>query len=986
MKVRFEGCELDTDACVLYRAGRPVSVQPLVLRALAYLIENRQRVVGKDELRDAVWGGVSVGPGSFNQAVSLIRKAIGDDSASPAMIKTVRGLGYQFVAQVEGPAAPAPSVPRPSQRDIVGRDAELALLEGAFTEVLDEGARLVLVEGEPGIGKSTLLEAAAERLTRRGAWVLWASCREDKTRVPFWPFEHVLRALLESPFVDAAASDLSGARGKLFEMFPDLRPAGNVRLPPGPESAGRRLAGFEAVAEIMASACERQPVALMFDDLHCADLQSLRLLEQLLARLGRARLFACASHRTGEAIGSDPLDVPDAHQVVLRGLSRRASSELLRRRTGQTPSDAVLDASMRLTVGSPLLLGEVARVVSSAESSSALARLESRFRAPESGTLAARGFVEALPESAREIGRVASVLGRQFTMRRLAPLAERTPAECAALLAPILDAGLLLREGADHYAFAHDLFRHALYQSAGNLGELHARAASLFADDPENPENVFIAAHHHRLGLERTDPQRAFAALRLAAERSFDRAAFEDAATYFDHAAEARALAPDPARDVGEILVRRGHALRCAGKPSAAIACFMKAAGHARTLGDGALFVAAALGYGITHKGFFDFQLIALLREANDKHGPHDPTVQAQLWTELAFALRQTAEQRNALAFAQQALAHARAAGNPSLLARALTAERWNAVESRPMTELVAISREALAAATTASDLSLVNDARLCLAWDLMLLGDADGLEREIHAYRSTSEQLRHGYDLLIVARFEAVRALIGGNFEHAEALAKEALRLGRAGGDSTTDIVFSIEILIPMRETGRLPELEKFIRFMEAVAPKPNVWGAAAAMMLAEAGRTDEATKELATLAAGISKAERDFNYLPMIALLAEACWRIGDAELAALLAEELRGYLDRHLVMGGASLYFGAVQRYFGLALGAAGNLPDALAALEAGVVAARTMQSPYWVARTELDLARLAADRSLAARVRDDAVRAGWATIAREAAALC
>jgi tetratricopeptide (TPR) repeat protein len=497
---------------------------------------------------------------------------------------------------------------------------------------------------------------------------------------------------------------------------------------------------------------------------------------------------------------------------------------------------------------------------------------------------------------------------------------------------------------------------------------------------------VFIAAHHYRLAAERAEPRRAFEVLRLAAERSFERAAFEDAATYFDHACSVRELGADPAHDVGALLVRRGHALRCAGKPSAAIACFVKAAGHARTLSDAGLFVAAALGYGITHKGFFDFQLIALLREANDKFGPHDPKVQAQLWTELAFALRQTAEQRAALIFAQQALAHARAAGDPLLLARALTAVRWNAVESRPMSELVAISNEALASALAAGDLSLVNDARLCLAWDLMLLGDADGLEREIRAYRSTSEQLRHGYDLLIVARFEAVRVLIGGNFEHAEALAKEALRLGRAGGDSTTDIVYSIEMLIPMRETGRLPELEKFIRFMEAVAPKPNVWAAAAAMMLAEAGRIDDAKREVATLAAQIPTADRDFNYLPMIALLAEACWRLGDAALGAHLADELRGYRDRHLVMGGASLYFGTVDRYFGLALGAAGDIPGALAALDAGVAAARSMQSPYWVARTELDLARLTPDRPLAARVRDDALRAGWATISREAAALC
>ncbi|MFN0249478.1 MAG: AAA family ATPase, partial [Kofleriaceae bacterium] len=574
MRVRFEDCTLDTDQFVLERGGRPVSIQPLVLRSLAYLVENRERVVSKEELRSSVWGGVVVGPGSFNQAMSLLRKAIGDDSMSPSVIKTVRGLGWQFVAKVDSlrePTIGAPLALAHQARSVVGRDVELGLLESAFVEAVEEGAELCVVEGEPGMGKSSLIEAAGERLARRGAWVLAATCREDKARVPLWPWTAVLRAILESPFVDEAHE--IGVRQSVLEMFPQLRPTGNVAPPLRAESAASRVTRFDAVSELLASASERQPLVLLFDDLHCADLPSLRLIEHVIARLERRPVFTCATQRSAEVPGgSDGFGVPGARRIVLGGLTRRASAELLRRRTGQVPTEALLDASMRLTSGSPLLLTEAARVISSAGAGGALVRLESRFRAPESGTLAVRGFVDALPEPVRALGRIASVLGRRFTLRRLALLAERDAAECVDLLAPMVDAGLLVREGPDDYELAHDLFRHALYAAlpVAEAGALHARAARLFEEDLDQ-ESLFLAAHHYHLGLDRSDPLRAFDVLHRAGEQAFARGAFEDAGVYFEQARTARERGPaagdgatDRSRDVARLLVRRGHALRCA--------------------------------------------------------------------------------------------------------------------------------------------------------------------------------------------------------------------------------------------------------------------------------------------------------------------------------------------------------------------------------------------------------------------------------------
>ncbi|MFN0245612.1 MAG: hypothetical protein ACKV2T_01805, partial [Kofleriaceae bacterium] len=337
---------------------------------------------------------------------------------------------------------------------------------------------------------------------------------------------------------------------------------------------------------------------------------------------------------------------------------------------------------------------------------------------------------------------------------------------------------------------------------------------------------------------------------------------------YFEQARTARERGPaagdgatDRSRDVARLLVRRGHALRCAGQASPAIGCFVEAAKLARAISDGSLITQCALGYGATQRGFGDFQLVALLREASERWGPHDPATAARLDVELSLALRQTPEQRTALELAQRAVERARAIGDDALLSRALVALRWNAQESEPIVELVATSREAFKRATASDDLALVNDARLCVTWDLMHAGDGEGLEREVRAYQASAHRLGHGYDSIIAARFDVVVALAKGDFEHADTLAAEALRLGRAGGDSTTDIVRSIQLLLPLRERGRLLDMEGFVRLMDQIVPKPSIWRAALAMVYAESDRADSAREVVHEVAAQLATADRHFN-----------------------------------------------------------------------------------------------------------------------------
>ena len=139
------------------------------LEVLAYLVRHRDRVVPRAELLDQIWGSRFVTDSALASRVKAARRAVGDSGREQAVIRTVHGRGYQFLApvqeQVQAPDAPAPALGGVAP---IGREAELERL-GELYELAGQGRRqVVLVTGEPGIGKSTLVEAFAGEVGRRG--------------------------------------------------------------------------------------------------------------------------------------------------------------------------------------------------------------------------------------------------------------------------------------------------------------------------------------------------------------------------------------------------------------------------------------------------------------------------------------------------------------------------------------------------------------------------------------------------------------------------------------------------------------------------------------------------------------------------------------------------------------------------------------------------------------------------------------------------
>ena len=219
--------------------------------------------------------------------------------------------------------------------DFVGRQRELGELQEALDGVLAGQGRVVMLMGEPGIGKTRIVQELATLADTKGAKVLWGRCYEEQGVPPFWPWVQVLRSHVREHTPEELLQDLgSGAAtiaeiiAEVNEKLPDLSP-----LPPmdSPEQARFRL--FDAITAFLKTAAQRQPLVLILDDLHWADQPSLLLLQFITRELGAERLLLVGTYRDVELSRQHPLAETLGEltrerlfqRVLLRGLSRVAS-------------------------------------------------------------------------------------------------------------------------------------------------------------------------------------------------------------------------------------------------------------------------------------------------------------------------------------------------------------------------------------------------------------------------------------------------------------------------------------------------------------------------------------------------------------------------------------------------------------------------------------------------------------------------------------
>src|ERR1700756_5696922 len=226
-----------------------------------------------------------------------------------------------------------------SQRFIAGRARELEVFREAFSRMLSGRRQLVLISGEPGIGKTCCAEAVAELAEDQGALVLWGRCHEEAGTPPYWLWVQILRAYIDASSLDEVRLNMGAAANHIAALVPELLETPNrlpAKLGEMVDVNPARFRLFDAIGQFLFKATQQVPIVLVMDHLHWADALSLSLLEFLTQELPRSRLLLVGTYRNADVSIKTPLSnalgglgrESDVHRVHLAGLSRPAIGEV----------------------------------------------------------------------------------------------------------------------------------------------------------------------------------------------------------------------------------------------------------------------------------------------------------------------------------------------------------------------------------------------------------------------------------------------------------------------------------------------------------------------------------------------------------------------------------------------------------------------------------------------------------------------------------
>src|SRR5580698_9145166 len=543
-------------------------------------------------------------------------------------------------------AASVTRSPQPAADELVGRDDHLAALEGVLAGARGGRGRVVLLAGEPGIGKTRLAEEAARRAAAAGMQVAWGRCPEGDGAPALWPWAQVVRQLAAEFGPGQLAAMLGPSAAWLGPLMPELaEPAPPAGPRPVADLGAARFQLNQAVAGLLRRLAEARPLLVVVDDLHWADVPSLSLLAFLAGELHDAGLVVVGTYRDVEALAGRPLAdtlgalarEPVVERISLGGLGRADVAALIGRAIGGRPAEPLVEAVADRCGGNPFFITELVRLLQS----------ERRLAGPDAAAAARREVpvgvrdvlrarLARLPAQTSTVLMVAAVAGRGFGLDLIeaATGLDDEPALDAAEAAVL--AGLVIEDdrAAGRYRFAHALVRETIYEdiSRARRARLHARVAeALVAVRGAEPEPAAEMAYHCWQAAPVIGAARALPHLLRAGEQAAAQLAYEAADEQFARALElAGQLPASPQATEQEIhigarlgtvrLVMRGFADPDAAQALARARSLAQRAGMRGEPADGrwALFMSHLLRSELGPAHELGAELVALGSERND--------------------------------------------------------------------------------------------------------------------------------------------------------------------------------------------------------------------------------------------------------------------------------------------------------------------------------------------------------------------------------
>jgi class 3 adenylate cyclase len=888
-------------------------------------------------------------------------------------------------AESESRALPLP--PAIDQADpfaFVGRRAERETLVDTWKDVVAGARRVVLVAGEPGIGKTRLVKEVCRLAHDHGGVVLWGGC-EEELGIPYQPFAEALRWYATAGSIDELRAQLGSLGGELTRLVPDL-----PRLVPGladPVSADaetERYRLFESVVELLSAVSSHCPVLLVLDDLHWAAKPTLLMLRHLLRASSALRMLVVATYRDTDLDRTHPLaemlaDLrrePGVERLALSGLDEQSVADFLEHTAGHAlddPGIALARAVHAETEGNPFFIGEVLRhlfeqgAIVFRDGRYYLDRRLDDVGIPEGVREVIGRRLSNLAASVNEVLSTASVIGRDFDVGLLAGLTDGGEDAVLDALEAAESTGLVtaVPGRAAQYRFAHALVRSTLYDelTTSRRLRLHRSIARALVDRPDASARLAELARHFSECAALGEIDRAVEYGRRAGDAAASDLAYEEAAVHYERALGALDLADDADPRV------RAELLRAAGTVLVTIAdargrvLLHRAADLARATGDAAALADAAIAL---HRDTVsrsitdvDEQMVALLEEATAATPVDDLARRALLASALSFELVWSRQGDRRQALGREAIGLARRCGSDEVLGRVLSTQQFG----RDHTDVGSIHQTA---ADTAELIALADSVGdpipLCHAYSnrilmSMALGDRVTLDADLAALEDVTARLRQPGLEFRARTLRAARTLLSGRLDEAEHQIAALGDFGAVHHLEVPGIIGTLSFRL-YYERGRLTELEPLIVQLVADYPAILAWRVALIAVFTQTDRPELAREHLHTLAADdFAMVPRDILWPVAVAGIARAAAMADELEIAARAYDYMLPF--RHIIALTGQSAEQPIAFSLGTAAAALGRFDEAESLFAESIDVSTRVGAPTYVAVTEVQWAQVLLD---------------------------
>ncbi|HEY3668328.1 MAG TPA: AAA family ATPase, partial [Polyangiaceae bacterium] len=625
----FGAFRLDVGDQRLWRGNEELKLRRKPFAILRFLTENPLRLSTQEEVVAAVWGKIAMSESLLRTHVSELRRLLGEGA-----IETVVGRGYRFLLNVESERQPT-SVPRTieapaTQSNLVGRSEEMGFLRRAFETVLDQKRQMIFVTGEPGIGKTTLIDAfLAQIAAPQGALIATGSCIEQLgSGEAYLPVFASLGAACRTPERERVVDVLWRHAPTWLAQMPALIADENVKALQARVQGATQPRMLRELAEAFDALAAESPLVLVLEDMQWSDRSTTDLVALLGARRDPARVLIILSYRQAELTKGDGLakiivELGARKQALilhLESLTETAIAEYLTQRFPNPRFPEELSATIRgMTGGNPLFTvavvdnlesrGMIRHADGAWQLSATIAEVASRR--PDTVRQIIDIQIDRLSTNEQRILEAASLAGAQFAAGSVAHALELPVDEVDMVCEALAGEQRFLRfvssepwpDGTvqSFYAFTHALYRDAALARIPSATRRiwHRRLAeALEAAYAESTETIAaeLAIHFDEARVI----TKAVGYYRAAGERAMRRFGRADALAQFNRALAL--IAKLPASDEWEraelaVLKHVGPAIIALQGPQARLLVhtFTRSAELARKFGDDRVLLGALL-------------------------------------------------------------------------------------------------------------------------------------------------------------------------------------------------------------------------------------------------------------------------------------------------------------------------------------------------------------------------------------------------------